>query len=394
MATLQEYHNKAIELENTLHMSGFISKVAREELRGDIEEEINARWDAKTIQSLEPYDAIIQIYKDDPILKDYKVAPLRDEGQRLNLLYRNDKFTVNGITPQMVARGANYIANHTGDLIFGLDEQQMSQKRYDEIVEEHIQMKLDNTGVRSDPINTKGMDKHDIMSFQGKLKQQVLDDLMEGNSPYMYKALIPRPNNQEGYYIGLFWHKEDQSPQNAQLIGAMMTKEGKKHVVTDEELVGASSSDAILEYLTSWFFDYNHKNVKELYKSGRKAEDRIPGGGRAAIETDAWYSSGPGLRALATLEGQMGEIEFQHAIKPLVLMMEEKAMAKFGQDYDPDTQHLDEEEAQDVLRDFMDEFERPYTFLERLPGSDVTVPVARWINNLWELDINLREIWN
>jgi len=131
-----------------------------------------------------------------------------------------------------------------------------------------------------------------------------------------------------------------------------------------------------------------------LYKSGRKAEDRIPGGGRAAIETDAWYSSGPGLRALATLEGQMGEIEFQHAIKPLVLMMEEKAMAKFGQDYDPDTQHLDEEEAQDVLRDFMDEFERPYTFLERLPGSDVTVPVARWINNLWELDINLREIWN
>lgn len=390
MATLLEYHNKATELENTLHMSGFISKVARAELRGDIEAEINSRFKAKTIQSLEPYDAIIQIYKDDPILKDYKVAPLRDEGQRLNLLYRNDKFTVNGITPQMVARGANYIANHTGDLIFGLDERQMSQRRYNEIVKEHIQMKLDTTGIRSDPMSTKGMDKHDVMSFQGKLKQQVLDDLMEGNSPYMYKALIPRPNNQEGYYIGLFWHKEDQSPQNAQLIGAMMTKENEKYVVSDEELVGASSSDAILEYLTSWFFDYNHKNVKELYKSGRKAEDRIPGGGRV-VETESLFPSF--RRGLAKLEGQMGEIEFQHAIKPLVLMMEEKAIAKFGQDYDPETQHLDEEEAQDVLRDFMDEFERPYTFLERLPGSDVTVPVARWINNLWELDINLREIW-
>jgi len=52
MATLQEYHNKAIELENTLHMSTIISKVARAELRGDIEDEIDSQWKAKTIQSL------------------------------------------------------------------------------------------------------------------------------------------------------------------------------------------------------------------------------------------------------------------------------------------------------------------------------------------------------
>ena len=46
------------------------------------------------------------------------------------------------------------------------------------------------------------------------------------------------------------------------------------------------------------------------------------------------------------------------------------------------------------LTEFMDEFKRPFSFLQQLPGSSVTVPVARWINNLWELDINLREIWN
>ena len=90
----------------------------------------------------------------------------------------------------------------------------------------------------------------------------------------------------------------------------------------------------------------------------------------------------------------IGDLEFNHAISPLHEMMDKKAREVFGESYDPDIHHLNEEVAQDVLTEFMDEFKRPFSFLQQLPGSSVTVPVARWINNLWELDINLREIWN
>ena len=62
--------------------------------------------------------------------------------------------------------------------------------------------------------------------------------------------------------------------------------------------------------------------------------------------------------------------------------------------YDETIHHLDEETAQDVLREFMDRFDRPYTqFFENEPLKYFK-GAARWVNNFWELDLNLRETWN
>ena len=224
---------------------------------------------------------------------------------------------------------------------------------------------------------------------------------MRGNAPYMYKALIPRTGGQEGYWIGVFWHPEGTSPTNAKLIGAMINKEGQKHVVNNQELLGASASDQILEYLTSWFFDYNHENVRNLYKEGVNPANREEGWGTAVTteefekgKEDAWTSFAGLRRGISKLTGDIGDLEFQYAIKPLYRMLEEKAKEVHGDKYVEGQTFLDEEQSQDVLREFMDRFNRPFTFLQQLPGADWTVPAARFINNLWELDINLREIWN
>ena len=182
----------------------------------------------------------------------------------------------------------------------------------------------------------------------------------------------------------------------------MINKEGQKHVVNNQELLGASASDQILEYLTSWFFDYNHENVRNLYKEGVNPANREAGWG-TAVSTEEFddsfkeslKSTFPALRrGISKLTGDIGDLEFQYAIKPLYKMLEEKAKEVHGDKYIEGQTFLDEEQAQDVLREFMDRFNRPFTFLQQLPGADFTVPAARFINNLWELDINFREIWN
>ena len=416
MTPLNQALQKAKELENILHISTLLSPLAREQARIDIRERIEIMFeDGEIKEGTDPYDVVIRAYEEDPIFKHYNVAPLREEGQRLNLLYPKIHFEELDIPPELVAQGAKWIANNTSNLIFGLNRELMSPKEYDLFKQQTLEKRM-NTGlvdpmhpflgpgipavIPEDVVQSQRMPEGEVQimtlrqSAEARMEQQILDDLMAGNAPYMYKALIPRSGGQEGYWIGVFVHNEDQSPTNAKLIGAMMTKEGDKlvkHVVTNEQLVGVSASDQILEYLTSWFFDYNHENVKKLYKEGRKPEDRQRGTGRA-VETEGMFPSV--RRAFSTMFENIGDLEFNHAISPLYQKMEEKALEVFGESYNPDIHHLNEEVAQDVLTEFMDEFKRPFSFLQQLPGSSVTVPVARWINNLWELDINLREIWN
>ena len=410
-STLKDFHDEAVKQEGTYHMSGMMSPVMREELRMEIKSRIDFMWDEGQINAdSSPYDVIKNIYETDPVLQDWNVAPLRDEGQRLNLLYPSKKFEAAKQSPEMVAKGSIFIANQTPDLIFGLNRELMSQEKYDEYKQQTIEKGL-NAGLvdPNNPMIAPGLpatipimnEQGQQISAEARLEQQILDDLMRGNAPYMYKALIPRTGGQEGYWIGVFWHPEGTSPTNAKLIGAMINKEGQKHVVSNEELLGASASDQILEYLTSWFFDYNHENVRNLYKEGVNPANREEGWGTAVTteefekgKEDAWTSFAGLRRGISKLTGDIGDLEFQYAIKPLYRMLEEKAKEVHGDKYVEGQTFLDEEQSQDVLREFMDRFNRPFTFLQQLPGADWTVPAARFINNLWELDLNFREIWN
>tara|TARA_R100000458_G_scaffold56739_1_gene61985 strand:- start:1852 stop:3093 length:1242 start_codon:yes stop_codon:yes gene_type:complete len=410
-STLKDFHDEAFKQEHTYHMSGMMSPVMRDKLRREITGRINFLWQNQRIdKNSSPYDVIKNIYETDPVLQDWNVAPLRDEGQRLNLLYPSKKFEAAKQSPEMVAKGSIFIANQTPDLIFGLNKELMSQEKYDEYKQRTIEKGL-NAGLvdLNNPMVAPGLvakmprmnEQGQQISPEARLEQQILDDLMRGNAPYMYKALIPRTGGQEGYWIGVFWHPEGTSPTNAKLIGAMINKEGQKHVVSNEELLGASASDQILEYLTSWFFDYNHENVRNLYKEGVNPANREEGWGTAVTteefekgKEDAWTSFASLRRGISKLTGDIGDLEFQYAIKPLYKMLEDKAKEVHGDKYVEGETFLDEEQSQDVLREFMDRFNRPFTFLQQLPGADWTVPAARFINNLWELDINLREIWN
>jgi len=410
-STLKDFHDEAFKQEHTYHMSGMMSPVMRDKLRREITGRINFLWQNQRIdKNSSPYDVIKNIYETDPVLQDWNVAPLRNEGQRLNLLYPSKKFEAAKQSPEMVAKGSIFIANQTPDLIFGLNKELMSQEKYDEYKQQTVEKGLTAGLVDiNNPMVAPGLaakmprmnDQGQQISAEARLEQQILDDLMRGNAPYMYKALIPRTGGQEGYWIGVFWHPEETSPTNAKLIGAMINKEGQKHVVSNEELLGASASDQILEYLTSWFFDYNHENVRNLYKEGVNPANREEGWGTAVTteefekgKEDAWTSFASLRRGISKLTGDIGDLEFQYAIKPLYKMLEDKAKEVHGDKYVEGQTFLDEEQAQDVLREFMDRFNRPFTFLQQLPGADWTVPAARFINNLWELDINLREIWN
>ena len=92
-STLKDFHDEAIKQESTFHMSGMMSPVMREELRMEIKSRIDFMWEMKQINAnSSPYDVIKNIYETDPVLQDWNVAPLRDEGQSLNLLYPSKKF--------------------------------------------------------------------------------------------------------------------------------------------------------------------------------------------------------------------------------------------------------------------------------------------------------------
>lgn len=374
-------------------ISGIYDGVMRDQKDRRIKAKLERRMnDGRIDPESDTYNSVWTAIGD--VFKNTNVAVLRPN-VRFNLNFPKQLFDSNGVIHQNVAKGAYFLANNYEhkDLHFGIvNDEGFTPAKFEKLKQDTMQRAVESTGVRSDPariLAEKG--KINFVERADKLKQQALEDLMAGNAPYIYTQLLPASQGKDGYYIGIFAHKPDQAPQNAELIGSMRNPDNTIHFITQQELIGASASDQILEYVTSWFFDYNHENIKKLFHEGKVPEHRIPGGGRA-VETE---SMAPAMRrGLATLEGQMGEIEFNHAVDPLYRMMEAKAKEKFGDKYDETIHHLDEETAQDVLREFMDRFDRPYTqFFENEPLKYFK-GAARWVNNFWELDLNLREIWN
>ena len=122
MTPLNQTLQKAKELENTLHISTLLSPLAREQARIDIRERIEIMdEDGELTEDTDPYDTVIRAYEEDPIFKHYNDAPLREEGQRFNLLYHKIHFEELNIPPELVAQGAKWIANNTSNLIFGLN---------------------------------------------------------------------------------------------------------------------------------------------------------------------------------------------------------------------------------------------------------------------------------
>ena len=100
-------------------------------------------------------------------------------------------------------------------------------------------------------------------------------------------------------------------------------------------------------------------------------------------------------RTIHLLGEKVGDVEFKYAIKPLYDMMGRKLEEINSELSLPERrENLNEEESQDVLREYMDRHDRYYKrLLKNEPLSWLKVP-ARWISNLYELDLNPRELWN
>lgn len=367
----------------------------------------------------DPKDVVNQVV--DAHFPNRSVANLGDNVKR-NLMYKTDEFEQYGLDPDQVASAARFIANNYSHLNLTMRIFEPSKKdfadlkgrvldnavkkaetlRYvDGVVSNSLFPESDqppnetstrlDVGLTGDEsyIDENGEKRVRIDSTLGKMqspnkeiKQQALDDLMAGNAENLYTALISENGNKTGSYIGVYFIDEYG---HHELIGAMEDPNKELYVVSQKRLVGVAASEQMLEYLSSWFFDYTHENINTLFEEGTKS--RVPGVGRATSDTDIPGVGGAVTRAWANVTSkQIGELEFQYAIDPLKGMLDKKAK-ELG------VKLLNEEQSQDVLRTFMDRFERAHSdTLEHEPLSYLK-GAARWTNNFWELDFNLREVW-
>ena len=90
----------------------------------------------------------------------------------------------------------------------------------------------------------------------------------------------------------------------------------------------------------------------------------------------------------------MGELEFKYAVEPLYLKLEDKAKEIYKDKYEKGKTFLNEEQSQDVLREFADTFNRSYKETYEDEPFSYLKGAARWVTDFWEFDFNLREIWN
>ena len=95
---------------------------------------------------------------------------------------------------------------------------------------------------------------------------------------------------------------------------------GSHTIVSKEELRGASMSDMVFGYITSWLFDYNHENIRELYKTGVIDKKTIEGTGRMGSQDPMFTEHLSRLWNLLTTD-KIGTDELKYAIQPLYNMM-------------------------------------------------------------------------
>jgi|TARA_Y100000296_G_C5177376_1_gene260902 hypothetical protein len=342
------------------------------------------------------YDVTKRAYNQ--IFPDENVAILRPNA-RLNLLYPKQYFEGQGIKqPKWVADGANMLANEWYGLELGL----LRDEGYTEAKLEDLKKTTVGENLIHQTLEFVGAD-----DLAGRWEQKVLDDVKKGNAENMFTQLIPMSQGRDGYWVAVFWYPPGSSPENADLVGGMLNK-GKLHEVSKEQLVGASISEHLLQYVQSWYFDYNHENIRNLYNKGREEGSTKdhgwwnPEGGYFNKDREFENQSKEGdwmmdnmRRALHFLTTEVGDTEFKYAVKPLYDMMGRKLEEINSKLPLPERRdNLDEEESQDILREYMDTLDRTYKRrLKNEPLSWLKVP-ARWISNFYELDLNPRELWN
>ena len=426
----QGFWDKFSEMENTMHTSGIIDTDHRRGVRNDVAMILDSKMNTYDITSDSDAYEEIKIAYDEAMDGKWSIASL-GEHTKYNLLFNKPLFEKNGIPHERVSLGAHWLGTSFGHKKLSMGIQSGHVGTMNKIKKELMDQSVvnmrrrnmldasiggdvdpDKTSTKLDEDLTRGLGlpetptqvigenananlavslNQEIITEEQMMRQQTLDDIMAGNAENMYTSLIQRSGGEKGYYIGVFNKPVGASPKFHELVGAMNNPDGTKHVVTEEELVGASASNQILEYLASWYFDYNHKSVEKLYKEGKDGKV-VPGPGRAVPGFDlgtgieeyggGWF--GTHRRAWSFMTSEMGELEFKHAVEPLYLMLQAKAK-ELNVDY------LDREQSQDVLRSFSDRFNRSFSkTLEHEPLSYFK-GMARWVANFMEYDINLKE---
>ena len=212
------------------------------------------------------------------------------------------------------------------------------------------------------------------------IREQVTQDLIDGNSYNLKRALIHNSNG-KGYRIGIFFIPEDGSKKDGILIGAMLDGD-KFRDISEEELVGASASGHVLDYVLSNYFDRSHKNINNLYREGLDNNDKDYWKNPRVSD---WAVVGP----LISYFEEMGELEFKYAIKPLADMMEKEASKKYGNKYKPGIDFLSDEQSKEVLKSYIDRHER---FFKSDYVPDWVRPHVRNISNWWSVDMKVREL--
>ena len=410
-ALYSEYRNKWYEYEPLFHISGILdSEYAISEREAGLRRIKTNISDRIITNDSDAFNEIKRVNGE--MNPNHNLAILKPNA-RINLLYPKEQYERAGIDqPNWVAKGANWLATKKG-LTFGLfEERGFTEERYNELQEELIEEAGLPRGeplkyfspfsgyAQTPPSSKKGI--KEAQKFKDRWRSQVLDDLMKGNAENMFRQLIPRSGGKKGYYIGLFFIPPLGSPETAVLAGGMRNPDGSMHVISDEELIGASLSEHLLEYVQSWYFDYNHENIIKLYEEGRKEggtegfgwwherggffeEKHRMGEPSGTDDTGDWMMDNL-RRTIHLLFQRTGETEFKYAVKPLYDMMQAKAV-ELKKDL------LDEEEAQDVLREYMDRHRRHYSMMLRDEPYSHLTDTVRAISNFYELDLNPREMF-
>ena len=427
----QEVWDKFAEMENTMHTSGIIDDDHRRKARNMVAMILEDKMSpGGSINSDSDFYEEIKIAYDEAFLGKWGVASLGDHTKH-NLLFNKPLMEKNGIPHERVSLGAHWLGTSFGHkkltmgIISGhvgtmnkvkneLMDQAVINMRRRNMLDASIggDVDPDKTSTNLDEDLTRGLGlpetpnqvigenananlavslNQEVITEEQMMRQQTLDDIMAGNAENMYTMLVQRSEGKKGYNIAVFNIPVGASPNFHQLVGFMNNPNDSRHVVTEEELVGASASNQILEYVQSWWFDYGHKSIEKLYKEGKDGKV-VPGPGRAVPGFDlgtgieeygsGWF--GTHRRAWSFMTSEMGELEFKHAVEPLYLMLQAKAK-ELGVEY------LDREQSQDVLRSFSDRFNRSFSeTLEHEPLSYFK-GLARWVANFMEYDVNLRE---
>ena len=441
-----DWHNDAWKIFwnylPTMHVSGVMDNYARSAYTKRAKKKMWFKLGAggkvapKILEGADLEEEVKLVF-DETFLGRKGIAELGDQVGH-NLLYNKEPFEQLEIPHEKVSTGAYYKANNYAHkkLHMGIQKGEWYDLKKTELTQEEINRRTTNMQRRDwyaegsvsdespDIMSTKldedltrglglpemtkpelkdgkvrlydptgGQDSLPYLSVQDRLMQQTLDDIMAGNAQNIYTALMPASEGGEGYYIGIFYRPVDKSSGEHKRIGAMRNPDGTIHIVSNEELVGASASNQILEYLASWWFDYNHENVMELYNKGQKGVSEGPGRAvpRSGFPTDIYT---PMERAFMFLFTDMGELEFKYAVEPLYLKLEDKAKEIYKDKYEKGKTFLNEEQSQDVLREFADTFNRSYKETYEDEPFSYLKGAARWVTDFWEFDFNLREIWN